>query len=72
MHLLVAVTALALALVLVGPTDADAVVCVRPDGCNGFPGYSGGYSDTPTPRRPASVHCRKALVNGVWVRRCLR
>jgi hypothetical protein len=65
-YLLVAAAVLAFAATLsFAPTDANAVVCARGVYRAGCAGPNGAV----VVRRPV-VHCRRVLVNGVYVRRC--
>jgi hypothetical protein len=47
--------------------DANAVVCARGVYRAGCAGARGAV----TVRHPPVVACRRVLVNGVWVRRCV-
>ncbi len=49
-------------------TDANAVVCVRGVYRAGCAGYRGAVV---VRRPPVVAACRRVLVNGVWVRRCV-
>jgi hypothetical protein len=49
-------------------TDANAVVCARGVYRAGCAGYRGAVV---VRRPPVVAACRRVLVNGVWVRRCV-
>ncbi len=49
-------------------TDANAVVCARGVVRAGCAGYRGAVV---VRRTPVVAACRRVLINGVWVRRCI-
>jgi hypothetical protein len=68
-YLLIASAVLAFAATMTAATtDANAVVCARGVHRAGCAGHRGAV----VVRRPLVVAaCRRVLVNGVWVRRCV-
>jgi hypothetical protein len=49
-------------------TDANALVCARGIYRAGCAGYRGAVV---VRRAPVVAACRRVLINGVWVRRCI-
>jgi hypothetical protein len=50
-------------------SDARAAACEPPESCNGIL-YN--MTNPPDYRRYGPIHCRRLLVNGIWIHRCWR
>jgi hypothetical protein len=55
--------------IIAGASDTRAATCEPPESCNGIL-YN--WTNPPDYHRYGPIHCRRLLVNGIWIYRCWR